>query len=52
MIEWGLGSEKYKKYFSNTEFLLHRHLNYLSIREGLVSYFLMSIFFKIKKLWL
>ena len=50
-FDFGLGSEKYKKYFSNKEFLLHRHLNYLSLR-GLFVYLLISIFFKIKKLWL
>ncbi len=50
-FDFGLGKEKYKKYFSNKEFLLHRHLNFLSIK-GFFAYFLISIFLKIKKLWL
>ena len=50
-FDFGLGNEKYKKYFSNKEFLLHRYLNYLSLK-GFFAYSLLLIFFKIKKLWL
>ena len=50
-FDFGLGSEKYKKYFSNKEISLHRYLKSSSFK-GSIAYFLMLIIFRIKKLWL
>ena len=50
-FDFGLGSEKYKKYFSNKEISLHRYLEAFSLK-GSIIYFLMLLIFKIKKLWL
>ena len=50
-FDFGLGSEKYKKYFSNREISLHRYLKSFSFKGSIV-YFLMLIIFRIKKLWL
>lgn len=50
-FDFGLGSERYKKYFSNKEISLHRYFKAFSLK-GSLAYFLMLIIFKIKKLWL
>lgn len=50
-FDFGLGNEKYKKYFSNKEISLHRYLNFFSLR-GLLAYSYISVLLKIKKLWL
>ena len=50
-FDFGLGGEKYKKYFSNKEISLHRYLEAFSLK-GWIIYFLIMSFFKIKKLWL
>ena len=49
-FDFGLGSEKYKKYFSNNEISLHRYLKAFSFK-GTIVYFFMLVIFKIKKLW-
>ncbi len=50
-FDFGLGSEKYKKYFSNKEISLHRYLKFYTLR-GFLAYYLISFVLKIKKLWL
>ena len=50
-FDFGLGSEKYKKYFSNKEISLHRYLKSFSFK-GSIAYFLILIILRIKKLWL
>lgn len=50
-FDFGLGSEKYKKYFSNTEISLHRYYNFYTFR-GLLAYTFMLMIFQIKKFWL
>ena len=50
-FDFGLGGEKYKKYFSNKEISLHRYFEAFSLK-GSIIYFLMLLIFKIKKLWL
>ena len=50
-FDFGLGSEKYKKHFSNREISLHRYLKSFSFK-GSILYFVMLIIFKIKRLWL
>lgn len=49
-FDFGLGSEKYKKYFSNKQISLHRYLKSLSFKGSLL-YGVILIIFKIKKLW-
>ena len=49
-FDFGLGSEKYKKYFSNKEISLYRYLKALTLTGSLI-FFLMVVEFKIKKLW-
>ena len=48
-LDFGLGSEKYKKYFSNKKIYLHRYLSFLSFK-GFIAYLLISIVFRIKRL--
>ncbi len=48
-FDFGLGSEKYKKYFSNKEISLHRYLKFCTLK-GSVAYFFILIILKIKKL--
>ena len=50
-FDFGLGSEKYKKYFSNAEISLHRYYKFYTFR-GLLAYILILIIFQIKKFWL
>ena len=50
-FDFGLGSEKYKKYFSNKEISLHRYIYSCSFK-GSVAHILLIILLKIKKLWL
>ncbi len=50
-FDFGLGSEKYKKYFSNKEISLHRYIYSCSFK-GSVAHILLFILLKIKKLWL
>ena len=50
-FDFGLGSEKYKKYFSNKEISLHRYLKSFSFK-GSIAYFLILIILRFKKLWL
>lgn len=50
-FDFGLGSEKYKKDFSNKEISLHRYIKFYTLK-GSLAYFFMLIFLKIKRLWL
>ena len=50
-FDFGLGSEKYKKYFSNNEVSLHRYLKAFSLK-GSIACLLIILIFKIKKFWL
>ena len=50
-FDFGLGNERYKKYFSNKEVSLHRYIRSCSLK-GSVAYFFLIILLKIKKLWL
>ena len=50
-FDFGLGNEKYKKYFSNKEISLHRYLKYLTLK-GSLACLVISLILKIKKLWL
>ena len=47
-FDFGLGSENYKKHFSNKEISLHRYYNFNSFK-GFVAYILMYVLFRIKK---
>ena len=48
-LDFGLGSEKYKKYFSNKEISLHRYLSFFTFKGSIV-YLLILIILRIKKL--
>lgn len=50
-FDFGLGSEKYKKHFSNKELNLHRYINFYSLK-GSIAFILILLILKIKKLWL
>ena len=50
-FDFGLGSEKYKKYFSNKEISLHRYVKFYTLK-GFLAYSWISFILKIKKLWL
>ena len=50
-FDFGMGNEKYKKYFSNKEVYLSKHLSYHSVK-GFILYLNTIFFLKIKKLWL
>jgi CelD/BcsL family acetyltransferase involved in cellulose biosynthesis len=49
LFDFGLGAEKYKKYFSNKEILLHRYFSYFTFK-GFIAYYLLAALFKIKSL--
>ena len=44
-FDFGLGSESYKKYFSNTSIPMYRHYDYRSIKGFFLSIFLRLFFF-------
>jgi CelD/BcsL family acetyltransferase involved in cellulose biosynthesis len=50
-FDFGLGSEKYKKHFSNKETNLHRYINFYTLKGSIVFISILLIL-KIKKLWL
>ncbi len=50
-FDFGLGGEKYKKYFSNKEISLHRYIKSYNFK-GFLAYSWISFVLKIKKLWL
>ena len=46
-FDFGLGAEKYKKYFSNKKIDLHRYLEHRNLK-GLIAYTLISFYLKLK----
>lgn len=48
-FDFGLGNEKYKKYFSNKEISLHRYIKFYTLK-GSFAYFFILIILKVKRL--
>ena len=48
-FDFGLGAEKYKKYFSNKEVSLHRYIKGYS-KKGLIFYPFLKLYFNLKKI--